>query len=90
MFQATMEQIQAAENMQPADKAKMMAALADSFNKMVNAAGKAAPNISKLGIATDVLRKFAEFIRASFPQHQQAFLEVLEPFGYEIAKAYAE
>lgn len=89
MFQATMEQIQQAEDMQPADKAKMMASLADSFNKMINSAGRAAPNLSKLGIATEVLQKLAEFVRADFPVHQEAFLEILEPFGLEIAKAYA-
>ena len=73
MFQATMEQIQQAVDMQPADKAKMMAALADSFNKMINAAGRASPNLSKLGIATEVLGKLAAFVRDDFPQHQHAF-----------------
>ena len=89
MFQATMEQIQQAEDMQPSDKAKMMASLADSFNKMINSAGRAAPNLSKLGVATEVLQKLAEFVRGEFPVHQEAFLEILEPFGLEIAKAYA-
>lgn len=90
MFQATMEQIQQAENMQPADKAKMMASLADSFNKMINSAGRASPSLSKLAIATDVLRKLAEFVRSDFIQHASAFEEILEPFGLEIAKAYAQ
>ncbi|MGH1577718.1 DUF1804 family protein [Planktotalea sp.] len=89
MFQVTMEQIQQATDMQPADKAKMMASLADSFNKMINSAGRAAPNLSKLGIATEVLQKLAEFVQGDFPKHQEAFLEILEPFGLEIAKAYA-
>lgn len=90
MFQATMEQIQQAVDMQPADKAKMMASLADSFNKMINSAGRASPNLSKLGIATEVLQHLAEFVREQFPGHQEAFLEILEPFGLELAKAYAQ
>lgn len=90
MFQATMEQIQQAEDMQPADKAKMMASLADSFNKMINSAGRASPNLSKLGIAIDVMKRLAEFILAEFPQHEGAFQEILEPFGLELAKAYAQ
>lgn len=90
MFQVTMEQIRDAENMAPADKAKMMASLADSFNKMINSAGRAAPSLSKLGIATEVLSKLAEFIRSDFGEHQNAFLEILEPFGIEIAKAYSK
>lgn len=89
MFQATMEQIQQAEDMQPADKAKMMASLADSFNKMINSAGRAAPNLSKLGIAIDVIKKLSEFVSSDFQQHSEAFEEILEPFGLEIAKAYA-
>lgn len=90
MFQATMEQIQQSETMEPADKAKMMAALADSFNKMVNAAGRASPALSRLGIATEVLQRLAEFVREEFPAHREAFLDILEPFGLELAKAYAQ
>ncbi len=89
MFQVTMEQIQDATDMPPADKAKMMAALADSFNKMVNAAGRASPNLSKLAIANEVLRKLAAFIAKDFKHHWDAFEEILEPFGLEIAKAYS-
>ncbi|MGR3760904.1 DUF1804 family protein [Roseobacteraceae bacterium NS-SX3] len=90
MFQATMEQIQQAGDMQPSEKAKMMASLADSFNKMINSAGRASPNLSKLGIATEVLQRLADFVRGAFPAHQEAFLEILEPFGLELAKAYAQ
>lgn len=90
MFQVTMEQIQEEPSMPPAEKVKMMAALADSFNKMINSAGRAAPNLSKLGIGAEVLQKLAEFVRAEFPAHQNAFLEILEPFGLELAKAYSE
>ena len=90
MFQATMEQIQSEGGLAPADKAKMMASLADSFNKMVNSAGRASPNLSRLGIATEVLQRLAEFVREQFPTHQDAFLDILEPFGLELAKAYAQ
>ncbi len=90
MFQATMEQIQSAEDLAPSDKAKMMASLADSFNKMINSAGRASPNLSRLGIATEVLQRLAEFVREQFPMHQDAFLQILEPFGLELAKAYAQ
>lgn len=89
MFQATMDQIRDAEELMPADKTKMMASLADSFNKMVNSAGRASPKLSKLGVATEVLQHLAGFIRDEFPQHGEAFVEILEPFGYEIAKVYA-
>lgn len=89
MFQATMDDIKDTKDLKPGDKAKMMASLADSFNKMINAAGRAAPSLSKLGITTDILQRLAEFVREGFPEHQEAFLEILEPFGIEISKAYA-
>lgn len=90
MFQATMDQIKDARDIAPGDKAKMMASLADSFNKMVNSAGKASPQLSKLGVATEVLKKLADFIRANFPHHGEAFIEILEPFGQSIAQDYAQ
>jgi hypothetical protein len=89
MFQATMDDIKDTTDIKPGDKAKIMASLADSFNKMINSAGRAAPNLSKLGIATDILQRLAEFVRRDFPEHQEAFLEILEPFGIEISQAYA-
>lgn len=88
MFQATMEQVKEAGQLDPADKVKLMASLSDAFNKMVLAAGRAAPQLSKLGIATDVLRRLAEYIVDAFPQHAGAFEEILEPFGAELAAAY--
>lgn len=90
MFQATMEQIQQAEDMQPAQKAQMMASLADAFNKMINAAGRASPSLSKLAVATDVISKMAEFVRSDFRQHSDAFEEILEPFALVMAKEYSQ
>ena len=90
MFQVTMGQIQEDEAMSAADKVKLMAALTDSFNKMMSAAGRASPKLSKLGIATELLQHLADFVSRDFPQHQEAFLEILEPFGFELSGAYAE
>jgi hypothetical protein len=66
----------------------MMASLADSMNKMTSAAGKLAPKISKLGVAQDVIEYLIEFVQERHPDHAEAILEVLEPFGKEIAEAY--
>lgn len=90
MFQATMAQIRADEDMPPALKVKMMASLSDAFSKMVNAAGRASPQLSKLGVAADVLMRLGEFVRSNFPDHHVAFLEVLDAFVPEIGKAYHE
>lgn len=90
MFQATVNQLEQTEDMPPADKAKVMASLADSFSKTMNSAGRASPELSKLGIATDVLKRLGEFVRKEYPVHQDAFLEILEPFGMSLAKDFAQ
>lgn len=88
MFQVTIEQVQDHPDIEPAEKTKLMASLADSFNKMILAAGRAAPKLSELAIASDVLKRMAEFVLQDFPQHGDAFQEILEPFGVEILRAY--
>lgn len=90
MFQATMEALRDNDQMSPAERVKAMASLSDAFNKMIGAAGRASPRLSRLAIATDVIKRFAEFVQAEFPQHSSVFLDVLEPFGQELSKAYNE
>lgn len=85
--QSTIEELKAAQ-LAPAEKAKVLAALADSFNKTVKAAGRMSPKISELGVAMDVLQRLGDFVHESFPQHAGAFLEILEPFGERIAAEY--
>ena len=73
----------------PAEKkVQMLASLADSFNKTVAASRKVLPETSQLATAMEVVQKMATFIREKYPKHAQAFVEVLEPFGEELAKTY--
>lgn len=90
MFQATMEGLREDDKLAHADRAKIMASLSDAFNKMIGAAGRASPRLSRLAIATDVLKRFAEFVHDEFPHHSAVFLDVLEPFGEVLSKAYNE
>lgn len=74
---------------QPLEKrVSQITSLADAMVKMTNSAGKLAPNISELGVAQDVVRRLAEFVREDFPEHAPAILEILEPFGETLAGAY--
>ncbi|RUI34558.1 DUF1804 family protein [Pseudomonas aeruginosa] len=85
-FQATMEAIQADNEIQPAVKVQLLASLAGAYNKTVSSSKKVLPETSALATAMEVLQRLASFIRERFPQHAQAFAEVLEPFGEVIAK----
>ena len=38
----------------------------------------------------DVLKRMAEFIEKRFPQHKEAFVEILAPFGKELSSTYQQ
>jgi len=86
--QATVESIDAAQDMPTATKVQMLASLADSYNKLMAISKRLMPETDKLAVATDVARRLAEFIRTHYPQHQAAFAEMLGAFGEELARAY--
>ena len=66
----------------------MLSSLSDAMTKAVSAAGRLAPRMSQLGVAEDVLRRQSAFIEQRYPQHAEAFVEILAPFGRELAEAY--
>lgn len=67
---------------------KSLTALSDGMAKMTASAGRLAPRISQLGVAQDVLRRLADFVERRFPEHGEAFVEILEPFGAELSEAF--
>lgn len=87
VHQATIEDLRSAE-MSAAEKAKVLAGLADSFNKTVNAAGRVSPKISELGVAMDVLKRLGDFVGREFPAAAPALLEIIDPFGQHLAEVY--
>ncbi len=86
--QATAEAIQAADNMEPLAKVQALASLADSHTKMAAVLKRLMPETDKLAVAMDVLKRFGEFIAKRKPALAGEFVEQLEAFGDEIARAY--
>lgn len=86
--QATMTAIQIAEDMPPAAKVQALASLADSYNKLMAASKRLMPETDKLGVAMDVVQRFAEFIGKRKPALAGEFVEQIEAFGEVLAKAY--
>lgn len=84
--QATIEAIDSDPDMPPAEKAKTLASLADSYNKLLAASRRMMPETDKLAVAMGVLQDLAEFIRTQHPRHMAAFAEILEAFGARMAK----
>ena len=86
--QATVQAIQENPDMSPQVKVDMLASLANAYNKLITASKRMMPETDKLAVATDVVKRLAEFTRTRHPEHAPALLEVLEPFGDELAKSY--
>lgn len=72
----------------PLQRAEVLSRLSDSFHKAMAAHAKLSPELSRLAVAMDVMQKLAGFLRTHYPQHVEAFLEVLEPFGEELSQVY--
>lgn len=81
VFQTTINQLKTAENISPLSKADALAKLSDAFHKTMSAARKGSPEVNKLAVAQDVVNLLCEFIGTKYPQHGQALLDVIEPFG---------
>lgn len=88
--QATMDLMAAAKpgELTPAMRTQMLASLADSFNKTMASFRKLAPELNRHAIALDAITRLAAFAQQRYPRHVPALLEMLEPFGEELAKAY--
>jgi len=87
LFQSTLDEI-TKEKLKPLEKAEAMSRLADAYTKTIRAIQKSAPELNRLAVASEVLQLLAKFVRDQFPAHASVFMEVLEPFGEELVKAY--
>lgn len=86
--QATLQAIQDAPDMSPQDKVALLASLADAYNKLMAASRRLMPETDKLGVAMDVVTRLSEFLAKRKPALAGEFVELLEAFGAELAKAY--
>lgn len=88
--QATLEALKGPDpGISPLQRAEVLSRLSDSFHKALAAHAKLQPELSRLAVSMDVMKLLAGFIREHYPQHVAVFLEILEPFGEELSRAYA-
>jgi len=89
VFQSTMAELKEAADTIPAkERAVTITKLADAFSKTMNSIGNVSPEMGQYAIAIELLRDLSSFIQTDFPQYQEAFLEILEPFGTFVAEKY--
>lgn len=84
--QATMDQLRTATTMSARERAETLASMSDSFNKTMASFRRLSPELNKQAVQLDVLQRLVSFAQARFPQHLTAMVELLEPFGEELAK----
>lgn len=86
--QAVIDLLKAEKDMPAAQRASVLASMSDSFNKAMGSFKKLSPDLNRHAIALDALQRLATFAQQRYPGHVGALLEMLEPFGEELAKAY--
>ena len=84
--QATMDMLKEAKDMGPRDRAETLASMSDSFNKTMSSFKRLNPELNRQAVQLDILQRFAAFAQQRYPQHLAALVEMLEPFGEELAK----
>jgi hypothetical protein len=88
LFQSTLTEVNTATDIKPLVKAEIISRLSDAYHKTMSAVAKGNPKLNKLAVAMEVMQALAEFVRKCYPKHANAFAEILEPFGEEVAKIY--
>ena len=86
--QAIMDQLRADEATPAIDKARALSMLSDSLTKTLAAMKRVMPEVNRHAVALDSLQRLATFTQQRFPQHVAALIELLEPFGEDLARAY--
>ncbi|MDO8180168.1 MAG: DUF1804 family protein [Undibacterium sp.] len=89
-FNSVLELIKADEKMAAVTRVELLSSLMDNIHKSMSAMRRFLPETNALAIGMQVLRGMAEFVQSRFPQHGAAFVEILEPFGDELARILAE
>ena len=86
--QTIMDQLRDDKNAAPIDKAKALSMLSDSLTKTLASMKRVMPEVNRHAVALDALQRLATMAQQRFPQHVAALIEMLEPFGEELARAY--
>lgn len=87
-YGSTMELLQQDAELGAAEKVKLLASLADAYNKTVAANARILPETSRLAAALEVVELLAKFVAEKHPKQLGALAEVLEPFGAEVEREF--
>ena len=86
LFQTTIDDVKADKKASSLQKAEAISRLSDAYHKTMAAARKGSPEVNKLAVGMDVIKLLADFVGSEYPQHANAFVDILEPFGNHLAQ----
>lgn len=89
LHRATQDALAEAADRDALKTAEALSRLATAFTRVVDAVGRAAPELSRLAILADFIAELRRFVQARFPEHAQALLAVLEPFAEHLTRPTA-
>lgn len=69
-------------------KVKLLASLADSYNKAMSANKKLMPVTDKLAVAMTVMEMLGKYIQDTKPDAMPIFIEILVPFGEVLSQEF--
>ena len=84
--QATIELLRQDTELGARERAETLASLSDSFNKTMASFRRLSPELNRQAVELDTIQRFVAFAQGRYPQHLPALLEMLEPFGQELAR----
>lgn len=88
MYAATVDAVKEDLTLTPMQRAETLSRLADAFQKTMSAVAKAAPDLGRYAVATELLSDMAGYVAERFPEHRHAFAEILQPFAAFVAQKY--
>lgn len=81
LMNTTIQQVRDKPDMDVMEKITALTKLTDASVKASNALGRLNPTLNRASMVTEYLKLTAEFVAQKFPQHREAFLEVLRPLA---------
>lgn len=69
-------------------KALLIIKLSDAYHKALNANKKLMPSAHKLAVAMETIERLSDFIAKNKPELLSAFLDILTPFGEQLAQIF--
>lgn len=84
---STMQELKT-EKIDVTTKVECISRLADALQKITKTAGLVDPALARLSLGLEFMKGLAAFAAEHYPQHQDALLEILEPYGEHLAQAH--